>query len=246
MTDPSTDDYATLAADYDWLEPAEAHALAVAGRHGAGRHRVLDCACGTGTDAVALARAGLQVWASDGSAAMVDAARRRVAAAGMEVPVEVCRWDGLPGRLPGPFDLVLCLGNSISHLPGNQVRPAFAGMAGVLGPGGRLVLNARNWEKLRRDRPRLTFPERVLERDGQRCVPLYIWNHDEDWDAAHGVEIAFLVEASRRLAVRRHELTLWPFRRTDLHARLHDAGLRVVADDYQPDADWYEVAAERR
>ena len=245
MTDPGADGYTTLAADYHWLEPAEAHALAVVGRRGAGRERVLDCACGTGTDAVALARAGHRVWASDGSEAMVDAARRRVVEAGVDVPVEMCRWDDLPDRLPGPFDLVLCLGNSISHLPGDRAGPAFRGMAGVLAPGGRLVLNARNWEKLRRDRPRLTVPDRVVDRDGRRCVPLYIWTFGDDWDAEHGVEIAFVVESSGRLAVRRHELTFWPFRRTDLHARLQAAGLRVVADDHDSEADWYEVVAER-
>ena len=244
MTSAGADGYETLAADYHWLEPEEAHALAVVGRHSAGRPRILDCACGTGNDAVALAHAGHRVSASDGSQGMVDAARRRISEAGIDVPVEVCRWEDLPSRLQGPFDLVLCLGNSISHLAGDRAGPAFRGMAGVLAPGGRLVLNARNWEKLRRDRPRLSFPERVVERQGRRCVPLYIWRYGEDWDAEHGVEIAFLVETGGRLAVRRHELTFWPFRRTDLHARLHGAGLRVVADDYDAEADWYEVVAE--
>ena len=247
------DGYATLAGDYHWLEPAEPHALAVVDRHrpgrpdrgGTGRPRILDCACGTGNDAVALARAGHQVSASDGSEAMVEAARRRVAEAGVDVAVELSRWDDLPSRLPGPFDLVLCLGNSISHLAGDRAPAAFRGMAAVLAPGGRLVVNARNWEKLRRDRPRLTFPERVVERDGRRCVPLYIWAFGEDWDTEHGVEIVFLVETSGRLAVHRHELTFWPFRRADLHARLGDAGLRVIGDDHDPEADWYEVVAER-
>ncbi|HWC12638.1 MAG TPA: class I SAM-dependent methyltransferase [Acidimicrobiales bacterium] len=245
MTAPGTDDYATLAADYHWLERDEAHALAVVGRHGGGE-RILDCACGTGTDVVALARAGHRVWASDGSGAMVEAARRRIAGAGVRVTAEECRWAELPGRFREPFDLVLCLGNSISHLRPDQRAPAFRGMAGVLAGGGRLVLNARNWEKLRRDRPRLTFPEEVVEREGRRCVPLYIWSYGDGWDAEHGVEIAFVVEASGRVDVRRHPLTFWPFTAADLHARLDEAGLRVVADDHDPEADWYEVVAERR
>ncbi len=238
------DAYQSLAADYHWLEPeeGEAHALGVLDRHGPAS-RILDCACGTGTDAIALARAGHEVFASDASSSMVDAARRDVADAGVDVRVEVCRWDALPGRFAQPFDLVLCLGNSISHLPGEQMLPAFRGMAGVLAERGRLVLNARNWEKLRRDRPRLTYPERMAERDGRRCLPLYIWRFGETWDDEHGVEIAFVVEAADRVAVRRHELTFWPFRRTDVHTRLAEAGLRVVADDYAPEADWYELAA---
>lgn len=245
MTGPGADDYAGLAADYHWLESGQANALSVVARHGGGT-RILDCACGTGTDAVALSRSGHRVWASDGSAAMVDAARRRVTGAGVDVPVEQCRWRELPGRFPEPFDLVLCLGNSISHLGGDEMVASFRGMAGVLAGGGRLVLNARNWEKLRRDRPRLTYPDQVVEREGRRCVPLYIWSFPEDWAAPHGVEIAFLVESSGRLTVHRHELAFWPFRRTDLHARLEAAGLEVVSDDHDPEADWYEVVARPR
>lgn len=245
MREPEADDYATLAADYHWLESGQANALAVVARHG-GAGRILDCACGTGTDAVALARSGHQVWASDGSPAMVNTARRRVAGAGVEVPVEHCRWVDLPGRFPEPFDLVLCLGNSISHLGGDEMVAAFRGMAGVLAEGGRLVLNARNWEKLRRDRPRLTFPEQVVQREGRRCVPLYIWSFPERWAAEHRVEIAFVVETSGRVTVHRHELSFRPFRRADLRARLEAVGLEVVADDHDAEADWYEVVAKRR
>lgn len=240
-----TDSYQSLAADYHWLEPeeGEAHALKFVARSQLPARRILDCACGRGTDAIALAQAGHRVWAADASPAMVAAARERVATAGVDVRVEVCPWENLPARFAEPFDLVLCLGNSISHLPGDHMVPAFRGMAGVLAEGGRLVVNARNWEKLRRDRPRLTYPERMLERNGRRCLPLYIWRFGEGWDDEHGVEIAFVVEAAEGVAVRRHDLTLWPFRRADLHAHLAEAGLRVVADDYAHEADWYEIAA---
>jgi SAM-dependent methyltransferase len=51
--------------------------------------RVLELACGTGEDAVYLGRRGVRVIATDASAAMVDAARRKVAHAGLESEVEV-------------------------------------------------------------------------------------------------------------------------------------------------------------
>jgi SAM-dependent methyltransferase len=56
-------------------------------------NRVLELACGTGEDAVHLARRGVRVMATDASGAMVETARRKVAAAGLEGMVEVRQMD---------------------------------------------------------------------------------------------------------------------------------------------------------
>jgi len=66
---------------------------------------VLDCARGIGADAMALARAGLVVTASDGSQAMVAEARRRAEQYGTAMTVTQSQWQDLPNRVPGPFDL---------------------------------------------------------------------------------------------------------------------------------------------
>lgn len=245
------DEYAALAEDYHWLVPeGRVEAEAVLDRHGhrlaaAADPRILDCACGVGADAVAVARRGHRVWGSDGSHAMVAEARKRCAEAGVDLPLAVCRWQDLPRCFAERFDLVLCLGNSVSHLGAEDMVAAFRGMAGVLGDGGLLVVNARNWEKLRREQPRLTFPERVLQRGDRRCVPLYVWTYGAGWNAPHHVEIVFLVETDGRLEAHRHELTFWPFRIGDLRDRLAAAGLGVVEDTYRSEADWYEVVAEK-
>jgi glycine/sarcosine N-methyltransferase len=247
----STDQYAALAEDYHWLVPdGRVEAEAVLDRH---RHRlaavadprILDCACGVGADAVALVRRGHPVWGSDGSEAMVAEARKRCAEAGVDLPLAVCRWQDLPRCFAERFDLVLCLGNSVSHLGAENMVEAFGGMAGVLDDDGLLVVNARNWEKLRREQPRLTFPERVLQRGDRRCLPLYVWTYGAGWHTPHRVEIVFLVESDGRLEAHRHELTFWPFRVGDLRDRLAAAGLRVVDDTYRSEADWYEVVAEK-
>ena len=245
--------YSTLAEDYHWLvPPGEAKAVSLLARHPdrlsafGSDAAVLDCACGVGSDAIALARAGYRVSASDGSEAMVAEARRLVDQAGVAVAALVCRWEDLPGCFDQSFDVVLCLGNSISHLPSDAMVRAFQGMGGVTRDRGLLVLNARNWEKLRRERPRLSAPDRVVARDGRRCVPLYIWSYADDWGAAHHVEIVFVLDTAGRVTTRRHELTFWPFRVSDLRERLEAAGFAVVDDTYQADQDWYEVVAEHR
>jgi len=55
--------------------------------------RVLELACGTGEDAVHLARRGVRITATDASPAMVETALRKVAAAGLEGLVEVHQVD---------------------------------------------------------------------------------------------------------------------------------------------------------
>ncbi|MGH3286113.1 MAG: class I SAM-dependent methyltransferase [Streptosporangiaceae bacterium] len=124
------DYYADLARDYELLFPDEA--IGGSGTVGATSPgskdllegiletlppgaRVLDSACGIGADAMALARRGFNVTASDASAGMVAEARRRCMRFGVELAITQSSWQDLPERVPGAFELVLCLGNSIVH-----------------------------------------------------------------------------------------------------------------------------------
>jgi cyclopropane fatty-acyl-phospholipid synthase-like methyltransferase len=71
--------------------------------------RALDLGCGTGTNAVELARRGWEVTAIDFSHRAVAAARQRAAAA--RLPVDVRQGDVSDLRgVQGPFDLVLDIG----------------------------------------------------------------------------------------------------------------------------------------
>lgn len=163
------DCYTDLVRDYEWLFGDDAPGA-----------RVLDSACGIGADALALARRGFDVTASDGSASMVEQARRRCARSGVPIEVTQSTWQDLPRRVPGPFDLVLCLGNAIVHA---ATRPAMIaslqGLKQVLSPGGVLVIDSRNWEHLYRSRPRIVPGRRVIERRGIRSCSLYIWTIPE-------------------------------------------------------------------
>lgn len=111
------DSYADLARDYEWLFPDEA--IGGSGTVGATSPgstdllagilaalppgaRVLDSACGIGADAMALARSGFSVTASDGSASMVGQARQRCLQSGAEIDITQSTWQDLPERVPAP------------------------------------------------------------------------------------------------------------------------------------------------
>lgn len=125
--------------------------------------RVLELGCGTGEDAVYLARRGVQVVATDRSAAMVDVARQKVAAANLEALVDVRNTtieelDGEGNTYDGVLSNFGAL-NCVADLP-----EVARDLAVCLRPGGLAVLCVMGplvpWEWawfLIRGRPREAF-----------------------------------------------------------------------------------------
>jgi 2-polyprenyl-3-methyl-5-hydroxy-6-metoxy-1,4-benzoquinol methylase len=146
--------YEHIAGDYDAVTGA-------AGRNQAAqamlaqlrlRHpfdRVLDVACGNGMHAMMLARMGVSVTAADISEAMLDQARRRAADAGLAVKWVHAPMQDIAKNVEGPFDAILCLGNSLPHLlDAHQLTRALAGFAKLLAPSGVVVLQLLNYARV--------------------------------------------------------------------------------------------------
>ena len=240
--------YGTLAAVYDWLVPdalltPEGSAEAFAPLLEPG-WRVLDCAAGTGTLAVGLALSGFDITASDASPEMVERARALAQARGVDVRAEVRVWADLRG---GPYDAVLCVGNSITHAEGRAGRRvALTAMKRVLRPGGTLVLTSRNWEKLRAESPRFEIAERLVERNGVAGLVIRTWEIPERWTEPHAMDTAVaLLDGAGNVTTHAERLTVWPFTREMLDADLLAAGLRPVESSWTRDADRYLVTARR-
>ena len=119
------------------------------------------------------------------------------------------------------------------------------GIRAVLKDGGRLVLDSRNWEKLRRDRPRFQVMG-VRDRAGVRCTPLYVWSFPDRWEVAHMIEVVLIFDEQGRTSCRSYPVTYYPFRFDALLERLSRAGFVDVQSDYASDVDSYVVTATVR
>jgi len=113
---------------------------AVLGRLGAAPRSLLDIACGEGTFAVAMARAGLRATGIDQSARMVECARWRAREA--EVEVTFTQADMRRPGLAGRFDLVTCWYDSLNYLlTTRDLEAAFRGVRDLLSPQGLFIFD---------------------------------------------------------------------------------------------------------
>lgn len=106
-------------------------------------NRVADIACGTGLHAAFFAGIGADVDASDLSPDMIEQAERHH-------PHEriTYRTGDMTAVTGGPYDLVICLGNSLSLLRDDiQLAQTFNSVARCLAPGGMFLSQTLNYNR---------------------------------------------------------------------------------------------------
>jgi SAM-dependent methyltransferase len=110
--------------------------------------RVLDIACGFGRIAIGLAAAGAEVTGVDFSPALLAEASRR--AEGAEVGLRLLRRDMRDLGDVGEFDCALLWFTSFGYFDDTENRRVLEEARNSLAPGGRLLIEARHWDRMGR------------------------------------------------------------------------------------------------
>jgi SAM-dependent methyltransferase len=138
--------------------------------------KILDCACGIGTQSIGFARYGHHVVASDLSSAAVARARREATRRHLEISFHVSDMTSL-AEIPGSdFDVVAALDNALPHLNATQILAATRAMGSKLKPGGLLIASIRDYDTLIRTRPAIQEPA-FYGSHSQRRIVHQVW----DW-----------------------------------------------------------------
>lgn len=166
---------------------------------GEARGPVVELAVGTGRVAIPIVeRTGRRVIGIDLSLGMLEVARARAAAAGVEL--ELRHGDMNDFALQEPTDLVICPFRAMLHLPDHAARVNVMRRAhDALVPGGRFAWNAFVFDPAVaaeiagvwrdehgvRNRSTYDFDERRidLELENGATVPLW-WVERDEWEAA--------------------------------------------------------------
>lgn len=103
--------------------------------------KVADIGCGGGILSEALAKAGASVTAIDMSEKALQVARMHAIENGLEIDYQLASAEELAEKKAGEFPLVCCM-ELLEHVPNPE--SLLASLAGLLQPGGTLVLSTLN------------------------------------------------------------------------------------------------------
>ena len=189
-------------------------------KHWAAGSAIVELAVGTGRAAVEIARqTGRPVVGVDMSAGMLEVARAKAAAAGVEGLVDLRLGDmrGLGEgalALAAPAALVLCPFRSVLHLRGGEEKAElFRAVAAVLAPGGRFAWNAFVFD-----------PHAAASADGYASRHGAVWEYVEHAPADNRIDLTVYRDAPGNEGRTVH---LWWATRSEFELLARGAGLEV-------------------
>jgi SAM-dependent methyltransferase len=147
--------YEAIASVYDqWMKHMDYAAinrrlLELLGEDLSGR-RVLDVCTGTGTIPVELARSGVLVTGLDQAAEMIEIAEEKVRQANVadRVSITRCNVVGDDDWPEGPFDLILCVGDSVNYFDADELQSFVDRSFRALSVSGTLYFDVNSVYKL--------------------------------------------------------------------------------------------------
>lgn len=142
--------------------------------------RVLDCACGIGTQAIGVADLGYSVTASDISDGELAEARARAAKNNVNIRFEHADFCALSETFAEKFEIIICMDNALPHmLTADALEAAVDSIVKQMAPGGIFVASIRDYDALLEQKPTYSPPYIHKTGKGQR-VSFQTWTWEDD------------------------------------------------------------------
>lgn len=198
--------------------------------------RILDCACGIGTQAVGLASLGYHVTASDISEGELKEAKVRAANNNVSIRFERADFRALSEVFSQQFDVVICMDNALPHmLSKSALESAVRSITNQIAPGGMFVASIRDYDALLTDQPPYSPPYIHRTDRGQR-VSFQTWT----WNGDHYKLIQYIIDDEDTLQVSRFECEYRAARRAELTDLLLSAGCSEVVWLFPEETGFYQ------
>lgn len=138
---------------------------------------ILDCACGIGTQALGLAKAGFRMAGSDVSPKAIHRATLEASRRGLDIQFSVANMLDLGCLGNARFHAVICMDNSLPHLRDiGELKQAAEQIHRRLSTGGAFLASIRDYDSLMGERPVVQGPS-FFSDEGKGRIVFQVW----DW-----------------------------------------------------------------
>ena len=198
--------------------------------------RILDCACGIGTQSIGLATLGYQVTASDISDVEIAEAKERAEKNNVKICFEHADFCALSEVFSEKFDIVIAMDNALPHmLSESALEAAIKSITGQIVPGGMFVASIRDYDALLADKPPYSPPYIHKTDKGQR-VSFQTW----EWNGDHYKLIQYIIDDEKTLQISKFECEYRATRRDELTNLLSASGCSKVEWKFPEETGFYQ------
>ena len=198
--------------------------------------RILDCACGIGTQSIGLASLGYHVTASDISDGELAQAKERAAKNQVKIRFEHADFCALSQTFSEQFDIVIAMDNALPHmLSKSALEAAIKSITNQIAPGGLFVASIRDYDALLVDKPPYSPPYIHKTDKGQR-VSFQTW----DWDGEHYKLMQYIIDDEKSLQISKFACEYRATRREELTNLLISYGCSKVEWKFPEETGFYQ------
>lgn len=205
--------------------------------------KILDCACGIGTQAIGLARLGYAVTASDISDGELVEAIKRARQNNVNIRFEHADFCALEKTFSETFDILICMDNALPHmLTSSALASAIKSITSRVAQGGLFVASIRDYDALLMSKPPYSPPYIHKTDEGQR-VSFQTWN----WEGDNYKLVQYIIDDNEVLQISKFACEYRATRREEITNLLLSCGYREVNWLFPEETGFYQpiVAAKK-
>ena len=178
--------------------------------------KILDCACGIGTQAVGIAALGYDVTGSDISRAELEEARQRAEKNNVDIRFEYADFCALGDSFSEQFDIIIAMDNPLPHmLSGEALEAAVSSITAQLKAGGIFVASIRDYDAMLMDKPPYS-PPYIHKTEAGKRVSFQTW----DWEGDNYRLVQYIIDDEESLHISKFECEYRATRREEFTQRL--------------------------
>ena len=198
--------------------------------------KLLDCACGIGTQAIGLAMLGYKVNASDLSDGELKEAEKRANENGVNISFKQANFCKLSDSFSEKFDIIIAMDNALPHMLSKEdLHCAIESISNQTDNGGIFVASIRDYDELLKQKPQYSTPY-IHKTDKGQKVSFQTW----EWLGENYKFTQYIIDDESSLSIGKFDCEYRAVKREELTQHLLSCGFTKVDWKFPEETGFYQ------